>query len=473
MASLLTLLPTVERPKTRLPLSTRLTWTAVAVLIYLAMTMIPLYGIDPETARAVASPIIAIIFGMANGTLAQLGVGPIVIAGILLEILVFTNLIKLNLERPEDRAKFDKMYKVLALVIAVGESFALWVGGQFGEVSMFSATLIAIQLAIATAIILLLDDMLVKGWGIGSAVSLIIFVSVVSSVFIDMFSWNAVDIGGELQPIGIIPALAVAIYNTVTGSDTLTIGDVIYRGGYPDVISLVTTIVLAYIILLIELARVNIPTVITQYGVRYNVPLRLMYVSVLPIIFAAYTLALISQMLLGVYMSVGPIPGLVDGTLVTDQAGSLVFIPAPFNLYYYITPAVYRAHPITPDYVVLHLVIMVALTTFFAWVWVNVAGLGPEEQARRFVRGGLHIPGFRQSEAIIARLLDEPIRRLTLVSGMLAGFIAGIADIIGIFGGGIGLILLVQIAVQYYALLLREGLLEAYPALRRAVAEIV
>jgi len=448
----LTFIPTVPRPPRRLPISKRLFWTAVVATVYILMTITPLYGV-PHTQAEQVNPqlqqLLSIIFGTASGTLAHLGIGPIVIAGILLEVLAFSGVLNLDLNKREDRLKFTLMLKWVALGIAAIEAIAYLLAGYFGTVTPLGGVLIVLQLLLATVIILLLDDLMSKGWGIGSAISLIIFLGVSRQIFLSLISWDTVQVGNRVDVVGLLPALGVALYELFAAGSAEGLWRLINRPWeqntfLPDFVGLVSTLALGYIILYLEMMKVNIPVASAQFrGVKFTIPLRFVYVSVLPIIFTTYSLLLVGQLL-------QPFAGnpVVDTVLLT------IFLPH---------------RPFYPEYVpfiVLHFVVYVAVAIAFAWIWVQLAGLSAEDQARQFARSQLHVPGFRQSERVLAKILERPINALTIISGFIAGSFAALGNVLGVWGGGVGLILLVEIALQYYALMMREQLLEMYPGLK-------
>ncbi len=458
---------TVQRPKKALPLSTRLMWTALAALVYIMMTITPLWGVQKTTPSGVAAsifnnPLVSTIFGTTFGTWAQLGIGPIVIAGIVMEILQFSDLLPFDLDDKKDRLRFSAFQKLLALILAAGESAAIIAMGEFGQLSLIQAVAVFIQLLIATQIVILLDDMIAKGWGFGgSAINLIILLSITRTFFVDLFSWsmpafpnvNPADNPAMQLPLGFVPALAVAIYNTIYGTGPGLLALVFRQVGtiaLPDVVSLAATLILAYVIVYIEQMHVNIPAAYTQYwGFRINIPLRFMYVSVIPIIFTAYSLILAEQIIAGLAALAGGIsPALA--VLLT---------------------AMMPARILTPDYIVIHILLYAALATVFAWLWGQIGGIGPDDYAKSLVESGLHVPGFRQSERVIARILKRPINTLILLSGLIAGTLAAVGDIFGVWGSGIGLILLVEIGLGYYTQILQEGLMEVYPGLKRVLSQ--
>ena len=455
----LTFLPTVSRPQRKIPLSRRLFWTVVVATVYILMTITPLYGVahaQQQQGTQQAQLLLSIIFGTAYGTLAHLGIGPIVIAGILLEVFAFSGLLNLDLNKREDRLKFTLLLKWTALGIAALEAVAYVLAGQFGEVTPLGGVLIIVQLLIATVIIILLDDLMSKGWGIGSAISLIIFLGVSRQIFLSLFSWDFVkDDNESLHLYGLLPALGAALYDLFTRGDaTALVGlvdrPVVLNGQItylPDFVGLLSTLVLAFVILYLEMMKVNIPVTAGQYrGIKFTIPLRFVYVSVLPIIFTTYSLLLVGQLLLP--FAENP---------VISEIVQVIFLPHRF---FFNVPAL-----------ILHYLLYVALAIAFAWVWVQLAGLSAEDQARQFTQSQLHVPGFRQSEKILAKILERPINALTIISGFLAGSFAALGNILGVWGGGAGLILLIEIALQYYALVMREQMMEMYPGLKQLLGQ--
>ncbi len=453
---LLKLIPTVPRPTVPLPLSSRLTWTFLAVTVYLLMMITPLYGVT-RAATFFFDPMIAIVFASSAGTLAHLGITPLVISGIILEILVFSRLLDIDVNDPMDQARFNALYKLLALLIALFES-VISVSAHFALAAPYFAPLVVLQLLIATTIIILLDDLISKGWGIGSGISLFILVSIVTTIFWWTFGPTIAPDG---LPVGIVPALIVSVSQG-------TLGHIVYGYGRPTLVGFVATIVMTAIILYVEMLRVPIPLSISRFrGIKYTLPLRVMYVSVLPIIFTAFSLFFVQQILYYVWSAFNPYnqnPWLNWLVCMKSVGGALV--PCENTVMHFLSTNPYT---LTPQYVVAHILIYVVLCTIYAYVWVNLAGMSAEDQARYIVQTGLSIPGFRSSFKMVAAYLSKYINALTLTSGVLAGLFASLGNMLHVFAGGIGLILLVELTLQYYALAVREHLFEAYPGLKRFV----
>jgi preprotein translocase subunit SecY len=124
-----------------------------------------------------------------------------------------------------------------------------------------------------------------------------------------------------------------------------------------------------------------------------------------------------------------------------------------------------------PIRAVVYLGILIAFCAVFSLVWLEVGGLGPAKVAKQLMDSGMQIPGYRRSAKPIELILKRYIPVVTVLGGIIIALIAGIADLLGVFGSGTGILLAVGIIYQYYELLMRERAAEMYPAFRRILGE--
>jgi preprotein translocase subunit SecY len=97
--------------------------------------------------------------------------------------------------------------------------------------------------------------------------------------------------------------------------------------------------------------------------------------------------------------------------------------------------------------------------------------MSAQAQAKQLVNAGMQIPGFRRSPAIIEQIMNRYIPSLTIISGIAIGLLAGLADMLGAISTGIGILLSVGIIYQYYQILAKEQLAEAYPGLGKIMGQ--
>ena len=115
--------------------------------------------------------------------------------------------------------------------------------------------------------------------------------------------------------------------------------------------------------------------------------------------------------------------------------------------------------------------ILVVFCAVFSLIWLEVGGLGPAKVAKQLMDSGMQIPGYRRSGRPIEAVLKRYIPVVTVLGGIIVGFIAASANFFGAFGTGTGILLSVGIIYQYYELLMQERAAEMYPAFRRILGE--
>ena len=146
-------------------------------------SQIPLFGIMSSDS---ADPFywIRVILASNRGTLMELGISPIVTSGLIMQLLAGAKLIEGG-DTPKDRALFNGAQKLFGMVITVGQVLKMCsycnglyilflqaivyvLTGMYGDPSDIGAgvcLLIIIQLFVAGLIVLLLDELLQKGYG--------------------------------------------------------------------------------------------------------------------------------------------------------------------------------------------------------------------------------------------------------------------------------------------------------------------
>ena len=461
-------IPEIKAPERRVRFNEKLFWTALVVIIYLVMAEIRLYGV-PSTVQERFSTL-RVIFASARGTLMELGIGPIVTAGLILQLLVGSQMIECDMSNPEDRGLFTTASKVFSIILTGVQATAYLVGGMYNTaegvgLSGTAAIVVLLQLLASGIIVMLLDELVQKGWGFGSGISLFIMAGVAQQIFWSTFA----------PPTGLF---AGALTLVLTGNQTISWW--IFGGGaYPSFIGFIATIAAFLIIIYMEGIRVELPLSYAGYkGFRSRYPIKLLYVSNLPVIFASALFAnvqLFSQLfwnnynqgnsnfwlnLLGQYQWVTP----ANSTQSSLQPiGGLV---------YYVTPPRSLGDVAGDPYRALgYLIILIVFCVIFSLTWIEVGGLGPSTVAKQLVDSGMEIPGYRRSGKAIESVLKRYIPVVTVVGGILVALIAGVSDFFGVFGSGMGILLSVGIIYQYYELLMQERASEMYPAFRRILGE--
>ncbi|NMC06117.1 MAG: preprotein translocase subunit SecY, partial [Candidatus Lokiarchaeota archaeon] len=127
-------MPEVKQPDREVSFKEKFFWTAIVLVIYLFMSQIPVYGVSTTSG---VDPFfwLRVILASNRGSLTELGIGPIVTAGLIMQLLQGSKLIKVDLTSPEDRALFTGTQKVMAIALTVFQIIAYLLAGAFGPMS--------------------------------------------------------------------------------------------------------------------------------------------------------------------------------------------------------------------------------------------------------------------------------------------------------------------------------------------------
>jgi len=456
------IIPEVKAPERKVSFNEKIFWTAMALIIYFVMASVPLYGLAGGATESFAP--LRVIFASTRGTLMELGIGPIVTAGLILQLLVGSAMIECDMSKPEDRALFTAASKVLALILTGVQASAYIISGMYGQLytqlSGTTAIIIFLQLLAAGVIVMLLDELVQKGWGFGSGISLFIMAGVAQQIFMECFNPSPpVD---EYGSVGIFIALAQTIMSgkPVTG--------LLLRGNHPSLVGLIATIAAFLVIIYMEGVRVELPLSYAGYrGFRSRYPIKLLYVSNLPVIFAS---ALFANIYLFSYILWSQPWG--KNNFWVNLLGSYKlegnqYVPAGGLVYYVTSPGNLLRVMAEPLRAFGYLTILVIFCILFSIVWLEVGGLGPSTVAKQLVDAGMQIPGYRRSGKAVEQILKRYIPTVAVLGGIIVGLIAGLSDFFGVFGSGTGILLSVGIIYQYYEILVRERAAEMYPAFRK------
>ena len=460
--NLLNKLPGVANPKTRLNFKDRLKWTGFSLLLFFLMGYIHVYGAKPDVYGRFDQ--ISVLMGSEFGTLATLGIGPIVTASILLQVLVGSKIINWDLNSKPGRAKFQGTQKLLAIALCFLEGFAYVL---FGAVPASAANLVPIlglQIAMGGLIILFLDEVVMK-WGIGSGVSLFIAAGVSKVIFIGLFS--PFPPIGDVVPAGAIPRI---LYGFSTA-------DFILLGG--AITTIIATIGIFAVCLYTQSIKVEIPLAFSQlrgFGRRW--PLNFFYTSNIPVILAAAMLINITMM--GSMMSAQGMPLLGEfdesGTPIctiddngNSHCGIAYYLSAPHGIMKNALFSLLGTNigPVEPLRALTYLIFLTILCVVFSLFWVETTNSGPEAVANQISGVGMQIPGFRKDKRILVKILSKYIYPLAVMGAIAVGVLAALADFTGALGTGTGILLTVMILHNFYERLSSQYIEDMNPAMRK------
>jgi len=312
--SLLKRLPGVSEPKTYLSFKSRIMWTGIILLLFLVLSQITLYGVSATASERFA--FLEMILGAKMGTIMTLGIGPIVTASIILQLLVGSKIIPWNLSTPEGRSRFQGTQKLMVILFSVFEavayvSFGAVPAADPGNIGMMA--FLITQIAFGGFLVLLMDEIVSK-WGIGSGVSLFIAAGVSKTIFVMAFSpCVPIAAGADLSGIPhlgscVLPNPAENMFST--GSVLAAVQLLMVQQMSQALLALIpviATIVVFVVVTYIQAIYVDIPLAFTSirgFGRRW--PLKFLYTSNIPVILTAALMA--NLVLVGSIMAKMPAP---------------------------------------------------------------------------------------------------------------------------------------------------------------------
>ena len=273
---LLPLIPEVEKPRQKVAFREKILWTTCGLLIFMVCSNLPLYGVK----RAKTSdPFywMRVILASNTGTLMELGVSPLVTTGMVLQLLQGAKVLDVNLDSREDRVLFNAAQKVVGLLVTVAEAAAYVASGMYGDVATIglgNALLIVAQLFFAGLVLLMLDEMLQRGYGLGSGVSLFIASHISETIVWKAFSPTTVNTGRGTEFEGAV--LAFFHLLVVRSNKFHAIREALYRQNLPNITQLAATVLVFGLCIYMQGWRVNLTIKLQRSrGLEKQYPIKL------------------------------------------------------------------------------------------------------------------------------------------------------------------------------------------------------
>ena len=437
-------IPEVKSPVHREDFNEKLKWTALVLVLYFILTLIPLYGVAPGAIDNFAQ--VRAVMAGSFGSILTLGIGPIVTASIVLQLLVGSNLLDLDLSSHKDKSQFQATQKLLSIVFTIFEASVLVFTGNISPMDSSYTLILIFQLVIGALVIIYLDEVVSK-WGFGSGIGLFIAAGVCQTIIVGTFS---ILNGTDGLFAGIIPKF---IQQATTGVYDFII-----------LIPLIATIVVFLVVLYGESMRVEIPishgSVRGHGRIRGSVgkyPLKFVYSSNMPVILTSALLVNVT-LFANLFQKIGfPIFGHIDAGKPVDGIAWLLSTP---KWYMFVTE---------PIHVIIYAIFFIGFCMLFSYLWVEISGLNAKKISEQLYNSGIQIPGFRSSKRQLYKILKKYIPALTIISGIYVGLIAFLADLTGALGGGTGVLLTVGIIHKLYEEMAEEQLMSANPILRKVL----
>eukprot|EP01104_Vermistella_antarctica_P005931 TRINITY_DN16678_c0_g1_i5.p1 TRINITY_DN16678_c0_g1~~TRINITY_DN16678_c0_g1_i5.p1 ORF type:complete len:477 (-),score=114.23 TRINITY_DN16678_c0_g1_i5:248-1678(-) len=453
-------LPEVEQPTRKIPLRERSLWTVFTLFIFLICCQIPLYGMK-NTDSSDPFYWLRVILASNRGTLMELGISPIVTSGLVMQLLAGAKLIEVDQGNKEDRELFNGAQKLFGMIITIGQSVAYVLSGMYGDPSELgagNALIIIVQLFISGLIVLCLDELLQKGYGLGSGISLFIATNICETIIWKALSPTTINQGRGTEFEGAIVAL---FHLLVTRTDKVrALKEAFYRQNLPNITSLIATIVVFVVVIYFQGFRVDLPVQSrNQRGQQGSYPIKLFYTSNIPIILHSAlvsNLYFVSQLLFRRFPT-NIFVNLLGQWRESESVGSMASQAFPVGGFaYYISPPSSLAEiAADPFHAIFYLTFVLTACALFSKTWIDVSGSSARDVAKQLRDQQMIMRGHRDSS--MYKELNRYIPTAAAFGGLCIGALSVFADFMGAIGSGTGILLAVTIIYQYFEIFVKEG----------------
>lgn len=451
---LMCVLPEVSNPMRKVQFRDKVVWTAITLFIYLVCCQMPLYGIS-STNNADPLYWVRVIMASNRGTLMELGISPIVTSSMIMQLLAGSKIIDVDQSLKEDRALFQGAQKLFGMLITIGEAVAYVVSGMYGNVSdigTVTSVLIIIQLFLAGVIVIILDEFLQKGYGLGSGISLFIATNICENIVWRAFSPTTITTARGTEFEGAIIALFHLLITRTNKIQALR--EAFYRSNAPNIMSLLATVFIFLVVIYFQGFKVDLGIRSSKVrGHQGTYPIKLFYTSNIPIILQTAlvsNLYFFSQILYKRYRAY-TLVWLLGQWQDLDQGYS---IPVG-GLAYYISPPRELAEIVSdPIHAIVYVAFVLTSCALFSKTWIEVSGSSARDVAKQLRDQQMFLEGHRYDSMV--KTLNRYIPNAAAFGGMCIGALTIVADLLGAIGSGTGILLAVTIIYQYFEAFYKE-----------------
>jgi preprotein translocase subunit SecY len=466
-------IPEVAKPgEKKLDFNTKLKWTLVVLTSFFVLANISLFGLSNNALERFKY--LAIILGTDFGSIISLGIGPIVMASIILQLFTGAGILSIDTSTVEGKKFFHGLQTLLVFFFIIFEASVYVLMGGLQATPGFTGLLI-FQLILGGLAIFYMNELCEK-WGFGSGVSLFIGAGVSWRLFTSAFQF--INQAGQ--------NCLLDFKNTACPGKMFVLIQSIMNKYPVEFLSAFATILATIVIFLIvvwaQSLKVEIPLSFGKlrgYGVKW--PLLFFYASVIPVILTAALMANIQ--LFGGLLENAAAPCFTEGGLCVGGAkiasyfgflGHFVDGQPVSGLAFWMNSShllelIIRGG-LLPRYLLqglTHILFFAIFSTIFSLFWVKTSGMDAKSQAQKIANSGLQISGFRQDTRILESILDRYIMPLTVMGGVAIGLLSASTDLLGALVSGTSILLVIMILFQFYQSIAQQHSVDMNPAMRK------
>jgi preprotein translocase subunit SecY len=441
-------LPEVTSPtEKKLSFNVKLKWTLIVLIAFFVMSSIALYGLANNAMERFEY--LAVIMGTSFGSIISLGIGPIVMASIILQLLVGSKILDIDTSTQEGKKFFQGLQKLMVFFFIIFEAL-IYVLMKGLEALPGYTWLVVLQLILGGLAILFMDELSTK-WGFGSGVSLFIAAGVGWRLFTAAFQFLGPE--GNFQASGKVFAFIVSLMNADS------------QGAMLSLAAILATIILFLLVVWAQSLKIEIPLSydrIRGYSMKW--PLKFFYASVIPVILTAALIANL-QLFGGLLQNWLGHPTFLGNIQQGQAVSGFLYWVGSTNIVNAIITGSWQWKLL--GQAIGHIIFFMFFAALFSVFWIKTSGMDASNQAQNILKSGLQIPGFRKDERILESVLKRYVLPLTIMGGMAIGLLAAIADLLGTLVAGTALLLGIMIIFQFYESIAKQHAMDMNPAMRK------
>jgi preprotein translocase subunit SecY len=471
--SIFQFIPEVKSPEEKkLSFNVKLKWTLIVLASFFVLANIPLFGLSNNALERFKY--LAIILGTDFGSIISLGIGPIVMASVILQLLTGSGIINIDTATAEGRKFFQGIQRILTFFFIIFEAL-IYVLMKGLQATPGLEGLVIFQLVLGGLAIFYMDDLMTK-WGFGSGVSMFIGAGASWQLITSLFQFITQQGTNCLLDFG----------NTACPGKFFVIIQAVINKYPTELISalaaIAITVLIFFVIIWAQSLKVEVPLSygkLRGYAVKW--PLAFFYSSNIPVILTAALV--VSLQVFGGILENAAAPCLIAGGTCEGMA--------KFASYFGFLGHFSNGQPISglsfwmgstnildlvirggflPKYLLqglTHTLFYMILSVLFAVFWVKTSNMDAKAQAHKITASGLQVAGFRQDERVLETILDRYIMPLTVMGGIAIGLLASVTNLMGALISGTAILLVIMIFFQFYQNIVQQHESDMNPAFRK------
>uniref|UniRef100_A0A060TBP9 ARAD1D33770p n=1 Tax=Blastobotrys adeninivorans TaxID=409370 RepID=A0A060TBP9_BLAAD len=452
----LPILPEVEVPVQKVSYDEKLVWMVVSGLGFYVLNEIPLYGVKATTSY---DPLFWLrpVLASTRGSVMELGIGPLVMAGFIVQLLGGAQVIDVNFDYRSDRQLYQSAQKLLAICLTFGQALALIFSGIYGspsELGVGGIVLLTFQIVVGGLFVIYMDEILQKGYGYGTGVSFFTVLSVSQMSLWRLFSFSSETSERGKELVGAFTGMVHLLWTRRSFKNALM--EAFFRTYLPNMFEFYATLGLFALMVYVQGMRIDIPIKSTRARTpASSYPIRLLYTGNTGLLFWT---ALVSNLVIFSHLLYSQFPdnlfvGLIGSWSV--RPGTTNQVVAVSGLAYYLQPPLSVVQALwDPIKTVVYAAMVVIVCSVFSRSWAEHSGGSARDLAKAFKTQEIVIVGHR--DVSIVRELKKVIPPAASIGGAVLGLLSVATSLVGVYTGTAVVIGTITV-YNYFEILAQEG----------------